>query len=459
MNLVRYILFASVFLTLAAGSVRAQGLSEYTDDFSTDQARSDCYSSSTFWPRDINCPPARPYLFYYSTGDARGLAFMDYGEEPAQLVYGFVVSAAPAGTPVRGTLRLDVSFPCDTELSQFPPGQLFYSTSGDGLAWSTPQSLQAGHREIPVPSAKNTCYVLLGGARAVIDNLRFSPAAPGATVRLVSTGDPGLLSNGAILHVDGQSGSDRNDGHNRTNAFATVQEAINMAQDGDTVVVWPGVYEEEIRLKGKAITVQSAADAAVITAPDGYAFSFYDAEGPETIVTNFVIAGCGKSGIFCDFGSSPTLRNLTVTGNQVAGVEIYGGANPYIVNSIIWGNARGQLSAQWKANFNWRVYYSCIGIDDPRNPSNLSKTAGNIRADPKFVDSPNADYHLKSQWGRYVPWTDTWVFTDRETSLCIDAGDPTDGSRAERVPNGGRINLGAYGGTPYASLSSGPPCK
>ena len=448
MNLVRYILLASVFLTLAAGSVRAQEVSEYTDDFSTDKARSDCYSSSTFWPSDINCPPARPYLFYYGAGDARGLAFMNYGEELAQLVYSFVVSAAPIGTAVRGTLGLDVSFPCDTEVSQFPPGQLFYSTSGDGLAWSAPQSLQAGHHDLSVPSAKSTCYVLLGGTRAVVDNLRFIPALAGTTVRIPGNGG-GVGA--VIFHVDGRSGRDTNDGHNRANAFATVQKAINMAEDGDTVVVWPGVYEEEILLKGKALTVQSAADAAVITAPHGYAFSFYDAEGPETIVKNFVITGCGVAGIFCDFGASPTLRNLTITGNQ-AGIVAYGGANPSVVNSIIWGNAKVALSA-WKANFNWQVYFSCVDQSIP------NKTAGNIRLDPKFVDSPNADYHLKSQWGRYVPWTDTWVTTDRENSPCIDAGDPSDGPRGERVPNGGRINMGAHGGTPYASLSNGPACK
>ncbi len=451
MNLVRYILLASVFLTLAAGSVRAQGVSEYTDDFSTDKARSDCYSSSTFWPSDINCPPARPYLFYCGAEDARGLAFMDYADELAQLEYNFLVSAAPNGTLMRGTLRLDVSFPCHSEISQFPAGQLFYATSPDGLTWSVPQSLQAGRQDIPLQSAKGTCYVLLGGTRAVIDNLRFTPTTPGATVRLPQNGEASDWAGNAILHVDGRAGRDWNDGHNRANAFATVQKAINMAEDGDTVVVWPGVYQEEIRLKGKAITVQSAADAAVITAPRGYAFSFYDAEGPETIVTNFVISGCGVAGIFCDFGSSPTLRNLTITGNQ-AGIVAYGGANPYITNSIIWGNTSGPLSA-WKANFNWKIYYSCI------DQSNPNKAAGNFKADPKFADSQGADFHLKSQWGRYVPWTDTWAFTDRETSPCLDAGDPVDGPRGERVPNGGRINLGAYGGTPYASLSSGPFCK
>jgi hypothetical protein len=457
MNLVRYILLASVFLMLAAGSVRAQGVLEYTDDFSTDKARSDCYFSSTFWPRDINCPPARPYLFYYGTGDARGLALMDYGEELAQLVYSFTVSAVPVGTQARGTLRLDVSFPCNTEIGQFPPGQLFYATSADGLAWSATQPLQAGHHDIALQAPKSTCYVLLGGTRAVIDNLRFSPIVAGSTVRISHNGGTGDEAVSLVFHVDGSSGRDTNDGHNRANAFATIQKAINMAWDGDTVVVWPGVYQEEIRLKGKAITVQSAADAAVLTAPRGYALSFYDAEGPATVVTNFVIAGCGRAGIYCDFVSSPTLRNLTITGNQW-GVEIKGGANPYIVNSIIWGNAIAQLTA-WKTNFNWQVYYSCIGADDPRNPNNLSKTAGNIRVDPKFVDSSNADFHLKSPWGRYVPRTDTWVTTDREASPCLDAGDPSDGPRGERVPNGARINMGAYGGTPYASLSSGPLCK
>jgi len=453
MNFVRYILLSSVLLTLPTGSVRAQGASDYADDFSTDKAQYDCYYSSTFWPSDINSPPACPYLSYRGSGSARGLAFMDYGGELAQLGYGFVLGTAPTSTQLRGTLRLEVSFPCNAEISQFPPGQLSCSTSPDGLVWSIPQSLPAGRQELSIQSAKGTCYVLLTGTRAIIDNLRFSPAVPGATVRVTQNGGVLQVGNGArhaILHVDARLGRDWNDGRTRGSALATIQKAIDKALNGDTVVVWPGVYQEEVRFKGKAITVQSAADAAVITAPRGYAFSFYDAEGPETILTNFVITGCGMAGIFCDFGSTPTLRNLTIAGNQ-AGVVAYGGANPYIVNSIIWGNVNGPLSA-WRANFNWQVYYSCI------DQSNPSKAAGNIRADPKFADPLNADYHLRSQWGRYVPWTDTWTL-DSTTSPCIDAGDPLDGPRAERVPNGAVINMGADGGTPYASMSGGPACR
>jgi hypothetical protein len=44
--------------------------------------------------------------------------------------------------------------------------------------------------------------------------------------------------------------------------------------------------------------------------------------------------------------------------------------------------------------------------------------------------------------------------TDDVTSPCIDAGDASDiGWQSELWPHGGRVNMGAYGGTPQASLS------
>ena len=444
MNFVRYALFSFVFLTLAAGSVRAQGVYEYVDNFSTDKALSDCYVASSLWPSDINNPPPRPYLTYVGAGDARGLALMDYRGELAQLGYSFPVGTAPTGGSVKGTLRLDVSFPCNEEFSQFPPGQLLCSISPDGLAWSAPQSLSAGHQDIAIQSAKGTCYVLLSGTRAVIDNLRVSLSLPGAAVRVPQNNSTRLVSSvaaHAIYHVDVT--------RRRSSSYATIQAAIDKAQNGDTVVVWPGVYQEEIRFDRKAITVQSAADAAVLTAPGGYAVSFYGAEGSKSILANFVITGCSEGAVFCD-GASPTLRNLTLASNE-AGIVAYGGANPYIVNCIFWKNATA-LSA-WKANFNWQISYSCF------DQSNPNKGVGNISADPRFADPQNGDYHLKSPWGRYVPGTDTWVLdVATSPSPCIDAGDLADTPRAELVPNGGRIDMGAYGGTPFASKSSGPAC-
>jgi hypothetical protein len=57
-----------------------------------------------------------------------------------------------------------------------------------------------------------------------------------------------------------------------------------------------------------------------------------------------------------------------------------------------------------------------------------------------------------SNRGRYWSEHDVWIL-DRITSLCIDAGDPNANPLDEPIPNGNRINIGAYGGTAQASLS------
>ena len=54
--------------------------------------------------------------------------------------------------------------------------------------------------------------------------------------------------------------------------------------------------------------------------------------------------------------------------------------------------------------------------------------------------------------GRAVLGAQEWVIDD-VTSPCIDAGDPMSPIGHEPFPNGGRINMGAYGGTAEASKS------
>jgi len=78
---------------------------------------------------------------------------------------------------------------------------------------------------------------------------------------------------------------------------------------------------------------------------------------------------------------------------------------------------------------------------------------GNIDADPCFADPFNGDYHLQSEAGRWEPNIQSWV-QDNVSSPCIDAGDPNSDWTAELWPHGKRINMGAYGGTPEASMSS-----
>ncbi len=102
---------------------------------------------------------------------------------------------------------------------------------------------------------------------------------------------------------------------------------------------------------------------------------------------------------------------------------------------------------------------------------------GNLEGDPYFVatghwgenETPNdpnddvfvvGDYHLKSQAGRWDALAESWV-QDDVTSPCIDAGDPNSPIGYEPFPNGGVLNMGAYGGTEEASKShfGEPPCE
>lgn len=91
--------------------------------------------------------------------------------------------------------------------------------------------------------------------------------------------------------------------------------------------------------------------------------------------------------------------------------------------------------------------YSCI--------ERWAEGEGNFSEDPLFVDRVKGDYHLRSVRGRYWPEHGVWVL-DEVTSPCIDAGDPMADPAAERAPNGGRINVGAHGGTAFASRSEPP---
>lgn len=79
---------------------------------------------------------------------------------------------------------------------------------------------------------------------------------------------------------------------------------------------------------------------------------------------------------------------------------------------------------------------------------------GNLDIDPLFVEPSNGDYHLQSEVGSYH---DGQWLADDQTSLCIDAGDPSSVYENESEPNGDRVNMGTYGNTDQASRSLNDP--
>jgi len=240
--------------------------------------------------------------------------------------------------------------------------------------------------------------------------------------------------------VDAVHGNDDNEGLTPGTAFATIRKGINTAKNGDVIRVFPGLYQEEVDYRGKAIVVQGiaagTAGVPVLHNPNDFAVSFYSGEGPDSVLKNFII----KSNFMAVFiaGSSPTIGNLTIVDN-LYGIEASSGSEPDISNIIFWNNIYSDM-------YGCRARYS--RVDDV----SVDEGRGNIDSVPLFVDLENGDYRLRSKWGRYWPEHDVWIL-DRMSSPCIDGGDPSAEPLNEPQPNGGRINMGAYGGTSQASLS------
>ena len=83
--------------------------------------------------------------------------------------------------------------------------------------------------------------------------------------------------------------------------YPTIQQAIDAAAGGDTVLVAPGTYIENIRFKGKAIIVKSS-DGPHVTTIDGNhtkglsVVSFIDEEGFGSVLEGFTITnGAGTA--------------------------------------------------------------------------------------------------------------------------------------------------------------------
>jgi len=176
-------------------------------------------------------------------------------------------------------------------------------------------------------------------------------------------------------------------------------------------------------------------------------------------------------GINCFRESEVELANCTIAKNRATdfGGALYCqyGGSVQLRNSILWANEASQ-GAQMSLPFLYgqgssaSVYYSNVqegqaGVSvDPCSTLNWGE--GNISEDPNFavfgpgVKANSWDFHLSSKAGRWDASIEDWV-QDQFTSPCIDTGDPNSDYAREPWPHGGRVNMGAYGGTRQASMN------
>jgi len=155
---------------------------------------------------------------------------------------------------------------------------------------------------------------------------------------------------------DGNGVPDKCDGsvgdgiHEVPSEYATIQEAIEAAGYGDTVLVAPGVYTDSgnwvINPSGKPITIR-ATGTPEETILDGQGarrvVQCSNNEGADTVIDGFTITGGSADiggGIYCS-GGGPTITGCTIANNTATS---YGGgiycwySDPTITNCTFSGN-------------------------------------------------------------------------------------------------------------------------
>lgn len=154
--------------------------------------------------------------------------------------------------------------------------------------------------------------------------------------------------------------------------FATISDALASAQPGDTVIVGPGEYREELRLPAGVSVVSELPHRAVIRPAAGAAsapavtvegvrgarFSGFQILGDggrmqvgvlvlsgELELQDVRVSGAIDAGIDIWGGTVVTLRANDVSDNAGLGVHIRGGASPSLLHNAIVRNGRGRPPA------------------------------------------------------------------------------------------------------------------
>lgn len=241
-------------------------------------------------------------------------------------------------------------------------------------------------------------------------------------------------------------------------SFATIQSGIDAAQPGDVVEVAAGTFLEGVSLPpgvslrgaGPGLTILDAAGFPAAVTLEAWGGE----EGGRAAVSNLTLRG-GAAGVWGGLadvrlenvvicrangpgvktdGGVLELARVTVAHCQGDGVDT--GAEGTVVDALVFGNRGLGLNVR-------RAGAVAVGYSNLYD--NLLGAWSGALAGPGLL-SVAAQFENELQDDYRVLGGDA----------TIDAGDPASPFAAEPAPNGGRVNIGAFGNTPSATASLPP---
>ncbi len=182
---------------------------------------------------------------------------------------------------------------------------------------------------------------------------------------------PVFTSQATIITVDDNGPAD----------FDNIQDAIDVSGLGDTIVVKPGTYNQQIFFNNKSVTLMSedpddpnVVQSTIITTNSGYSVNFDFGEGRNSVLTGFTIT---DQGIRC-YGSSPTISKNIIRDCSSYGIHGEDNAAPLISANTI------------SSNVGYGIYY----CDGPIENNTISENKGGIA----FCNGPITDNRIRNNF-------------------------------------------------------------
>lgn len=188
--------------------------------------------------------------------------------------------------------------------------------------------------------------------------------------------------------------------------YPTINEALDEAWDGATIVVAPGIYNEAVNVYGEVSLISSGGPEATIIDATGFeapAMSLWFMDGG--LIDGFTIRGGSHlsglgwgGGITCDF-SFATIANCIITQNIAesgGGVAVINNSTLTFENCTIVGNSAG--SAKWGGNGGGAYINSATAVfENCTFDSNIAADGGgggveiNWQGNATFIDCTFVD--------------------------------------------------------------------
>lgn len=153
----------------------------------------------------------------------------------------------------------------------------------------------------------------------------------------------------------------------------------------------------------------------------------------RTRVRNVVLRDNTEIGLLAEAVATVEMANTTVARN---GIGVKSSGQLRARNSLVAENASGLVAAARGAI---ESRYNDVWGNREKDYDGLEAGAGDLKEAVLFADARAGDFRIN------------------EAQPTTDMGDPSDPYDQEPVPNGGRVNIGAYGNTSWAELSPEKP--